>query len=127
MKYLPSPHAEELSEAIQQLSRPLSVRTADEVTFSRYAHVDGTDGVRYLVLDETDVLPVHGSADGAAVMAILSRVVSAEESAAIAAQIEAAKGGTLNVWDVVPQVLKDQARSPKEMFDAGLLPTPSMP
>lgn len=130
-KCIPSPHAETLSELVQRLSRPLSVRTAADGTTHCWLSKLGTDGVVYLLVPEEDTLCVHEAAVASEIADALAGHVAAgvlqpTDLDTMTSAIETARGTgvPVRIWDLIPQPFKDEARDWDDLVREGIFNQP---
>jgi len=131
IRYAPSSAAEDLSNALWDLSRPPAVRQPED-TFYLFSWLTALDGTGWLVVDTEYTITIHPQAELGAIGDILqpwidSGDLPADTNTQLAAMIEASKGQTLVVYDAFPQFFKDMSKTHEEMIAAGLLTAPSLP
>lgn len=131
---IPSPNAEILSELVQRLSRPVSIRVAGELTTQRWVNKDGTNGTKYLVVPADATMTVHAKAVPGEIPALLAGYVTSgfltkSDLDGMTAAIEAARGTgvPVRVWDLIPGPFKAQARSFDDLVEQGIFTQPSTP
>lgn len=96
-------YAAAISELIWSLSRPPSARNPADVSRYYCGWIEHADGRVALVMPDADSQPIHADADGQAIAETLP--IPQAEKDALAAAIEAAKGGRVNPVDMIPASL----------------------
>ncbi len=117
------PYADAISHELWLLVRPASVGSDETTQFytGRYAHPDGT---QVAIGPINGPQPIHKDADEFALAAKIGAAVTAEEAAFITESIAAAKGGSLNVLEMLESIqsLAPNLRTREQLKAAGWFP-----
>jgi hypothetical protein len=111
MKYLPTgtdnlDYGWALSAAIWSMTRP--EKAPEDTQYYGIPRVHPDNGIVFLPIDPNDTQPVHPDCDPT-VLASLLTIVPEEETAATTAAIIESKGGSVNVWSLIPPSIAGQA------------------
>ena len=118
------PYADAISHELWLLVRPASVGSQETTQFyvGRYAHPD-EDNVAIGPINGPQ--PIHGDADELTLASLIGPAVTEEEEDFIIQSIADAKGGSLNVLEMLEQIesLSPNLRTREQLKAAGWFPT----
>jgi len=119
-------YGQAISHELWMLARPRGISDGETSQFycGVMSHPDGTQ-VAIGPLDSDQLVPVHAQADVPAFVALISEGVTAEEALAIESAITAAKGGKMNILQLVESSpsLSPNLITREQMEAAGWFPT----
>ena len=119
-------YGQAISHELWMLARPRGISDGETSQFycGVMSHPDGTK-VAIGPIDSDQPVPVHAQADVSAFVALISEGVTAEEASAIEAAITAAKGGKMNILQIVEASpsLSPNLITREQMEAAGWFPT----
>lgn len=120
-----------LSAALWALSRPASVRDDADGTTRLFGQRTMADGSVWLCVDTEFEIPVHAEAELGGIAGILQPwiddgLLPADTITQLEDLIESKKGDRLVVYDVFPQLFKDQSKTQTELESAGLWPATNL-
>lgn len=126
IKYVPASKNVGLSTEFFALSRPSAVRIAGEVTQFLCATKKDLKGGLWVVLDDQRRVKVHEKADLEGIAKLVRPLIAAGALAAntleiLQQKLDAGRGGWINVFDSLPDEIKAEAKTWKQMIAAGLL------
>jgi hypothetical protein len=128
IKYLPLTQLppEAVSAGIWNLSRPDSEQLATKYYCGWIQHPDTQQYA--LTLDEDDTQPIHPEADGAifAFVTVLRPIVGDLEADSLQAQLTDAKGGHVNVLNLLPPSLATNLITPAQAQEGGWFIDPEL-
>lgn len=117
-------YADAVSHELWMLARPRGISDNETSQFlcGRYAHPDGTQ-VAIGPIEQPQ--PVNANADELAFATLISAAITDEEKQAIIDAINAAKGGTIQLLDVISASpsLSPNLRTREQLDAAGWFPT----
>jgi hypothetical protein len=129
--FIPAPAAQAMSDALWSLSRPADIRGPHDTQYL-FPWREALDLTLWLAVETDYEINVHPDADAAAIVAVLQPyeaegALPAGTLAALAARVEALRGGRLVVYGEFPDLFKlptaehpeGLARTLAEMIEAG--------
>jgi len=124
--YVPASKAKDLSAAFFGLSRPPAVRIPGEVTKSLCPVKQDLRGDWWVVLDDQRTVFVNEQADLAEITVLVqplitSGVLAADTLVILQSRLDAGRGGEINVFNSLPDEIKAQALSKRQMVEQGKL------
>lgn len=132
IRYIPSPNAAPLSEALWNLAKPQHLRTPGD-TQEMFGFVDDLQSPpqRWLMVDTEFSIIVHPQAELDGIGDILQPWIDAGQLPAdtntnLAALIESKRGQPLTVYDTFPQLFKNLSKTREQMIAAGFLNDPEV-
>ena len=118
------PYADAISHELWLLVRPASIASNETTQFyvGRYAHPDKT---KVCIGPIEGSQPIHKDADEFALAALIAPAITDDEEAFIIQTIADAKGGSLNVLEMLQGIdsLSHQLRTRQQLEAAGWFPT----
>ena len=118
------PYADAISHELWLLVRPASVGASETTQFyvGRYAHPDGT---QVCIGPIEGSQPIHKDADEIPLAQLIGPAVTADEEAYIENTISDAKGGSLNVLEMLQSIdsLSPNLRTREQLDADGWFPT----
>ena len=123
--YIPSSVAEELSRELWSIARPSTIRHDGDTEFM-FGWTNDLNGQRWMKVHDDFSIIVHPDAELGGIAAILQPWIDAghlpaDTNTQLAAIIDSKRGQRLVVYDALPQLFKDMAKTHEQMVAAGLL------
>lgn len=130
--YISSTRPEDMSAALWELSRPASMRKADEVTRMLFPTHEDPKGGKWLVVDPERVVNIHPKADLGAIADLLQPLIDTKQLPPdtltnLRLLVDATRGDLIMLYrDAFPPEIKAQAKTREQMIDEGLIIEPNI-
>lgn len=127
--YFPATQSQALSNALLELSRPPSVRLPGEVTTALCACEEDLMGDTWVIIDRNKMVYVHPKAELGNIGKILQPFIDAgalptDTNQVLADYVIASRGQRIRLWDVIPQLFKNQSLTREQIIEEGKLNAP---